>query len=378
MLGERDRRHARIRLSSSASEDVISADIDIHGEDGRLAAQIRGIHIKRAASGGGAQKLYRPEWRSVTPDTARGVSSKAVKGSLVVTGEDFVAASKLAAALNNSGLTAKAAKPGAVLHERTTGVVWLADRQASEEPGRELARTSSAVLSLAQTLLQRSSPAPPQLWLVTQGAVAVDLGDAGSGLFQSPIWGMARTIAMEHPELTCVRIDLDPADPDFETLAKEIAGGDGEEEIAFRSGVRFARRLASKFVAPREPSHWTIPARGSVDHLALAKLERRAPNAGEVEIEVETSALNFRDVLNVLGMYPGDAGLPGAEFCGRIVRVGEGERGYRLGNSVMGIAWGSFASFVTTATALVMPVPEDWTSVSRRPYPTRSSPRITA
>ena len=31
-------------------------------------------------------------------------------------------------------------------------------------------------------------------------------------LAQSPLWGLGRVIAAEHPELSCTRIDLDPQD----------------------------------------------------------------------------------------------------------------------------------------------------------------------
>ena len=34
--------------------------------------------------------------------------------------------------------------------------------------------------------------------------------------------------------------------------------------------------------------------------------------------------LNFRDVLNVLGMYPGDPGAPGGDCAGIVTAVGEG------------------------------------------------------
>ena len=34
--------------------------------------------------------------------------------------------------------------------------------------------------------------------------------------------------------------------------------------------------------------------------------------------------LNFRDVLNILGMYPGDPGPPGGDCCGIVAEVGPG------------------------------------------------------
>ena len=51
-------------------------------------------------------------------------------------------------------------------------------------------------------------------------------------------------------------------------------------------------------------------------------MERKRPGPGEVEIEVEASGLNFKDVLNALGLYPGDPGPLGAECSGRVLEVG--------------------------------------------------------
>ena len=35
--------------------------------------------------------------------------------------------------------------------------------------------------------------------------------------------------------------------------------------------------------------------------------------------------LNFRDVLNILGMYPGDPGPPGGDCSGIVAEVGPGD-----------------------------------------------------
>ena len=40
---------------------------------------------------------------------------------------------------------------------------------------------------------------------------------------------------------------------------------------------------------------------------------------------VRAIGLNFRDVLNILGMYPGEPGDPGADCAGIVSAVGPGE-----------------------------------------------------
>ena len=48
------------------------------------------------------------------------------------------------------------------------------------------------------------------------------------------------------------------------------------------------------------------------------------PDEGYVQVRVEAAGLNFRDVLNVLGLYPGDPGPIGGDFAGVVTQLGEG------------------------------------------------------
>ncbi|NUO79359.1 SDR family NAD(P)-dependent oxidoreductase, partial [candidate division KSB1 bacterium] len=96
-----------------------------------------------------------------------------------------------------------------------------------------------------------------------------------------------------------------------------------------------------------------IAQRGVLDNLQWQPLARRAPQQGEVEIEVRATGLNFRDVLNALGMYPGDPGALGAECSGVIVAVGEGVHDYKIGDEVLALAGACFASYVTTRVEFV-------------------------
>ena len=44
----------------------------------------------------------------------------------------------------------------------------------------------------------------------------------------------------------------------------------------------------------------------------------------QVQVSVMAVGLNFRDVLNILGMYPGDPGEPGGDCAGVVAAVGAG------------------------------------------------------
>jgi len=104
-----------------------------------------------------------------------------------------------------------------------------------------------SALYLVQSLGKLRLPDPPSLWLVTRGAQPAGSDGEVPGVAQSPLWGMAKAISLEHPELRCVRVDLDPANESAEvqaqTLFEEIWSGSGEDQIAFRSQVRYVARL---------------------------------------------------------------------------------------------------------------------------------------
>ena len=63
-------------------------------------------------------------------------------------------------------------------------------------------------------------------------------------------------------------------------------------------------------------------AQGRLDGVGLVSEEPRVLGPGEVRVAVRAAGVNFRDVLNVLGMYPGDAGRLGHEGAGVVVEVG--------------------------------------------------------
>src|SRR5690606_6642693 len=92
--------------------------------------------------------------------------------------------------------------------------------------------------------------------------------------------------------------------------------------------------------------------RGVLENLTLRPQNRRRPGAGEIEIEVRASGLNFRDVLNALGMYPGDAGPLGSECAGVVTAVGEGVSHLRPGDEVIAITTRGFSTY-TIANALL-------------------------
>jgi phthiocerol/phenolphthiocerol synthesis type-I polyketide synthase C len=226
-------------------------------------------------------------------------------------------------------------------------------------------RGSGSALHLIQALAKTELIDQPRLWLVTRGAQSVDSGLLAPSVAQAPLWGLGRVIALEYPELRCVTVDLDPSEPpdEIEAFLQELLAEAPEDQVALRHTSRYVARLVRPQAIGQSPMmasqsiQLRIPVRGMLDNLMLQPVARQQPLAGQVEIRVYATGLNFRDVMGALGLYPGDPGPLGSECAGTIVAVGPDVDGLQPGDEVLAIAPGSFGTFVTTYANFVVPKP---------------------
>ncbi|WOB44554.1 SDR family NAD(P)-dependent oxidoreductase [Thermoleptolyngbya oregonensis NK1-22] len=257
------------------------------------------------------------------------------------------------------------------------GIVYLWGLDAAA-----IADTTAAyagALHLTQALIQKGIQAP--LWLVTQGSQSLNLvSDAApetqaAGLAQASLWGLGRTIALEYPALPCRCIDLEP-DADFGwggALWAEMQSNAEDACVAIHAGQRYIAQLqpyAASLLAGDRALQLQIAERGSLDRLAWETVERRSPAADELELRVLVAGLNFRDVLNALGHYPGEAGPLGLECVGEVVRVGAAVRDVSPGDVMVAIAPGCFGQFVTVSAMLAVPKPATLTPAAAATLPT--------
>jgi acyl transferase domain-containing protein/acyl carrier protein len=135
-------------------------------------------------------------------------------------------------------------------------------------------RCCGSVLSLVRTAAARPG-AVLGCWLVSRHAQAVLPGERLDGLPVAPLWGLGRTIALEHPELWSGIVDLDDASTaEAEALARLLVAGRGtdgsgesngngsDDQLALRAGRTFVPRLRRLSPAARPPQApaLTVPA----------------------------------------------------------------------------------------------------------------------
>lgn len=362
-------------------------DLDYLDRDGRRLGGIREFTVKRAPReallrglGGDATRLlYTLGWHEVP---ASSEESGNVGGTWLIAGFDELAATV----------------PGCIPLDRTTdpellgqqltqaherglpfsGVVWRSKASGTAESSAEMAaRVETEIahlLSAVHTVQGGDVKLPGGLWIVTERAVATESGEPVDPV-QAALWGFGRTTINEEPALRAKLVDCDGSPEAVRALAALLASPVEEPEVALRQGKLLASRLlpwarSGHLTVPRGTDYVLAPTeRGAIDNLRLTDVEVAPPDAGYVQVRVEASGLNFRDVLNVLGLYPGDPGPIGGDFAGVVTQLGAGVTGVAVGQRVYGFMQGAFSSRFNVPAQLLAPIPDGVSAVEAATIP---------
>jgi acyl transferase domain-containing protein/aryl carrier-like protein len=132
-----------------------------------------------------------------------------------------------------------------------------------------------STLRIVQALDRARLPEPPKLWLISRGAQPAGETANPLSVLQSPLWGLGRTIAMEHGDFWGGMVDLDPADSPAAAAAlliRQLSENDGEDQTAFRDGQRRVLRLARRMKTISKPR--PVPVRPNATYLITGGLSR--------------------------------------------------------------------------------------------------------
>ena len=112
---------------------------------------------------------------------------------------------------------------------------------------------------------------------------------------------------------------------------------------------------------PDEMRAVAIRAPGGPEALTPTRRPRPSPRAGEILVRVAAAGVNRPDVLQRQGFYappPGASDLPGLEFAGEVVALGEGASRFQRGDAVTAlVAGGGYAEYAVVAETNALPVP---------------------
>ena len=211
--------------------------------------------------------------------------------------------------------------------------------------------------------------APPPVWMLTAGALAArSTGNTGTSS-QAGLLGLTRQARSEAPQSCLPIIDLDEHRRGATELAvvARLAGelglaysGSPEPELAFDGSSQRVPRLTEAAGSLGGPVKLHFDARGAVSGLRVVAQEEEAfaPTDHLVQLHVGAVGLNFRDVLNVLGVYPGDPGPPGGDCAAHIAAKGPGSSHLRVGDAVLGHGLAALASISKSDGRLLATITE--------------------
>eukprot|EP00435_Cladocopium_sp_Y103_P074523 s357_g49.t1 len=180
------------------------------------------------------------------------------------------------------------------------------------------------------------------------------------------LWGFARTVRLEDSNLKITCLDADEPTDVAQAVEVGLAALDthGEEELSFqRTGEDrlSCSRLTRSSLMARAPIRLNMPFRGALTGLRPVPQNMRQPVVlGSVQLRIRAIGLNFRDVLNVMGLYPGDPGPPGADCSGTVLELGERVRHLRTGEDVFGEAPGCLSTYSLAPSSLLTQKPPTW------------------
>ncbi|WP_461025361.1 SDR family NAD(P)-dependent oxidoreductase, partial [Streptomyces heilongjiangensis] len=332
----------RVRLTV-LSEDAVA--VEVADASGGLVASVESLTLRDApvalaavGRGGRAEHLYHADWITVPVPAATGT------------------AGPLRTVRLTDELPDGPDRPGADI----LLTVDLPDGGTAEAVTHDLTRR---VLARIQEWLAREEFGDSRLVLVTEGAVPLDETPVAPAL--AAVWGLVRAARAEAPDRFAL-LDLDGTDASWAAVPAALASA--EPELAVRDGAVSVPRLTrvptgGALPVPAGETDWRLDVveKGTLEGLALRPVPREELAAGQIRVGVRAAGVNFRDVLNALGMYPGDARDFGLEGAGVVTEVGPGVTGLAVGDRVMGLFSSSFGPTAVADARRVAPVPTGWT-----------------
>ena len=254
---------------------------------GQSEAQLDGFKSRALRAEAPMQRhLYTAEWRQV--DMAGGVSAK-----MLIIGDDATVQCARLSSLGTLVESVAALRNG----EGATIVVAEAMQHGC------CATTAPSALEVALALIQTQAIKAPasNVWLLTTGGVE----HAGT-------WGLSRSAQAE------ASLPLVSMHTPVVTTALVLGLALTEPEVSvLNEGKSSAPRLMTAPPSLDGLVRLHLHTRGTISNLFLEPQPALPPlGSAEVLLRVRAIGLNFRDVLNVLGEYPGDPGPPGGDAAG--------------------------------------------------------------
>jgi len=285
--------------------DLILLDAD------RPVVIVRGLGFRRVvATGGGRQLFHQLRW--FKRSTVRRPEDQP-RDVLIVnrTADQCVGfANRSSAAGLQLRYAADASMAAAQLAQRRpTDVCWFWTPAQAAETTAESLRVECEhnyrdLLALLRVLQDHGFGQGQRLWLVTEAAqiVSADAAEPGQPSAAATLWGFGRSLWTENPSYRVTLVDLSG---DYGPLLDECQNAEADEyQIAYRGGKRHVLRVvASGQTGPTDDNfELATPTPGEFASIRRVAVPDDVPRGTEIQVRMHAAGLNFKDVLNALGM----------------------------------------------------------------------------
>jgi acyl transferase domain-containing protein len=353
--------------------DGVDISIDLLALEGdQPVFELRGLGLRRIADGAGGARpslVHQLRWlrRSLI-----GQNAAEDRGILVAHCDPAYSAALAGLAPESCAVTFAADTQSAATSLRegqVTDVCWFWSGSPGEtKPSvsslrAECERNYRDLVEFLAMLGREGFGRNQRLWLVTEQAQWLPGDERGPDRpsAAATLWGFGHSLLNEYPAYRSTMIDLPGGEPGLRHLFEELgARATSEFQVAYREGHRRVRRLLplDRAASGRDGSfELAIKEYGQFSDIKVIPAEQVPPRGDEIQVEVRAAGLNFKDVLNALGMLKefGDQPL-GFEAAGQVVAAGP-DATHRVGDEVVINYLGCMKSSVTVPSAVAVPKP---------------------
>ncbi|QSQ14848.1 non-ribosomal peptide synthetase/type I polyketide synthase [Myxococcus landrumensis] len=269
--------HVSVDPETSATDGAVTGNVCLLDASGSVCVEVKGLRFQQVSApalqrllGKGRDWTYEVGWEPRPPVDVP--TSTARQSCWLVFCDAGGVGDAFARALEARGAWCARVRPGAVVGSRD-GRTFTVDPSRVEDFTRLLEDVAAAgappceglaylwgldagapltersvcqgALHLSQCLASRGTAAPPRLWMVTRGVQRTKHEAFVPSVANAELWGLGRTLALEHPERWGALIDLDGVSREDEParLMAELHQRPEGEEVAYRDGRRYVARL---------------------------------------------------------------------------------------------------------------------------------------
>ncbi|ACX95796.1 type I polyketide synthase [Halothiobacillus neapolitanus] len=249
------------------------------------------------------------------------------------------------------------------------------------------------LLAFIKALAKLALKETVELVFVTKGVQTTGREDARAGTeeplslntqLQATISGFCSVLNSEFSRIRAKVVDLPCMGEDQDdvySLLNELHLGNSRSDfqVAYRCNSRMVKHLeVAKVIESEENYQIVVADDGLLSGLGRKPLPRIVPSGDEIEVCVEAAGLNFKDVLNALGLlkeHSKSEGLTHKELplgfeCAGVVTAAGDDAEFMVGESVMISHLGCMQRYVTVSSRAAVRIPDGITMEQAAAIPT--------